>query len=137
MNIKDIMNPQARLVSPETSIHQAAESMREQGIGFLLVGENDRLKGTLTDRDIVIRVVAEGRDIRNTRVSDILTDKVLYCREDQDASEVARNMSEQQVRRMPVVSDNKRLVGVISIGDLAQHLSAETAGRVLQGVTAR
>lgn len=137
MNIKDIMNPQARLVSPETSIHQAAESMREQGIGFLLVGEKDRLKGTLTDRDIVIRVVAEGRDIRNTRVSDILTDKVLYCREDQDASEVARNMSEQQVRRMPVVSDNKRLVGVISIGDLAQHLSAETAGRVLQGVTAR
>lgn len=136
MNIKDIMTSDADLVSLSTTVREAAEKMESKGIGFLPVGDNDELKGTLTDRDIVRRVVAAGKDISQTTIGEIFTDQVLYCREDQDVDEVARNMSEQQVRRLPVVNADKRLVGVVTIGDMAQHLSAETAGQVLAGVTA-
>lgn len=135
MNIKEVMNPKTELVSTSTTLKEAAEKMAQSGVGFLPVGDNDELKGTLTDRDIVLRAVGKGKDAANTTVKEVLTSKVLYCRDDQDAEEVARNMSEQQVRRMPVVDASKRLVGVVSIGDLAQYLSADVAGQVLGGVT--
>lgn len=136
MNIKDIMSTETQLVSRDTSIAAAAETMSRAGVGFLLVGDDDRLQGTLTDRDIVLRVVANHKDPESTTVGEILTDHVLYCRTDQSVDEVARNMSQQQVRRMPVLNADKRLVGVVSIGDIAQHLTADLAGEVLQGVTA-
>ncbi len=136
MNIKDIMSTETQLVSRDTSVAAAAETMSRAGVGFLLVGDDDRLRGTLTDRDIVLRVVANHKDPESTTVGEILTDHVLYCRTDQSVDEVARNMSQQQVRRMPVLNADKRLVGVVSIGDIAQHLTADLAGEVLQGVTA-
>lgn len=136
MNIKEIMNPKTDLVSLTTTLQNAAEIMASDSVGFLLIGDGDQLAGTLTDRDIVVRGVAHHKSPDEAKVGDILTDKVLYCREDQDVEEVARNMSEQQVRRMPVVNSDKMLVGVVSIGDIAQHLSADTAGQVLKGVTA-
>lgn len=136
MHIKDIMSTETQLVSRDTSIAAAAETMSRAGIGFLLVGDDDRLRGTLTDRDIVLRVVANHKDPESTTVGEILTDHVLYCRTDQSVDEVARNMSQQQVRRMPVLDADKRLVGVVSIGDIAQYLTADLAGEVLQGVTA-
>jgi CBS domain-containing protein len=136
MNIKDIMSTETQLVSRDTSIAAAAERMSRAGVGFLLVGDDDKLRGTLTDRDIVLRVVANHKDPESTTVGEILTDRVLYCRTDQSVDEVARNMSQQQVRRMPVLNADKRLVGVVSIGDIAQHLTADLAGEVLQGVTA-
>lgn len=135
MKIKDIMNPDTDLVSASTTVKAAAEMMAKEGIGFLPVGEGDKLIGTITDRDIVLRVVSKGKDSSTTTVGEILTDKVLYCKEDQEVEEVARNMCEQQVRRMPVVNADKRLVGVVSIGDMAQHLNKELAGEVLQEVT--
>lgn len=136
MNIKEIMTPSPVLTNPSTTLKEAAEKMAREDIGFLLVGEEDRLQGTLTDRDIVIRGVSKGKDPEGTSIGDILTSKVLYCREDQSAEEVAHNMSEQQVRRLPVVNEDKRLVGIVSLGDIAQHLSPEVAGQILQGVTA-
>lgn len=136
MNVKDVMNPKADVISPSTTLKEAAEKMERDNVGFLPVGENDELKGTVTDRDIVVRGVCKGKDVNSTSVGDIMTDKVLYCQDSQDVEEVARNMSEQQVRRLPVVDDNKRLVGVVSIGDMAQHLSADVAGKILKGVTA-
>lgn len=136
MNIKEIMTSSPVLTNPSTTLKEAAEKMAREDIGFLLVGEEDRLQGTLTDRDIVIRGVSKGKDPESTSIGDILTSKVLYCREDQSADEVAHNMSEQQVRRLPVVNEDKRLVGIVSLGDIAQHLSAEVAGQILQGVTA-
>jgi CBS domain-containing protein len=136
MQIKNIMTQGATLVNPETSIHEAADRMLEQKIGFLLVGENDRLKGTVTDRDIVLKVVAKGLDPDSSKVRDIINSgDILYCREDQEVEDVADNMSEKQVRRMPVVDDSKRLVGVVSIGDLAQHVQADRVGKLLQSVT--
>ncbi|QIB67207.1 CBS domain-containing protein [Kineobactrum salinum] len=136
MNIKDIMSTDTQLVSRDTSVAAAAESMSRAGVGFLLVGDDDQLRGTLTDRDIVLRVVANHKNPEHTTVGEILTDQLLYCRTDQPVEEVARNMSQQQVRRMPVLNADKRLVGVVSIGDIAQHLTADLAGEVLQGVTA-
>lgn len=135
MNIRDVMNPNAETVSPSTTLKDAASMMAEENIGFLLIGADDQLKGTLTDRDIVLRAVAEGKSLESTTVGEVLTGKVLYCTADQDVDEVARNMSEQKVRRMPVVNEDKRLVGVVSIGDMAQSLNKEEVGRILEGVT--
>lgn len=135
MNIKDIMTSKPVLTNPSISLKEAAEKMGKEGIGFLLVGEDDKLQGTLTDRDIVLRAVSQGRDTETTSIGDILTSKILYCHEDQTVEEVARNMSDQQVRRLAVVDADKRLVGVVSLGDIAQHLSADVAGHILQEVT--
>lgn len=136
MYIKDVMTPHATLVTPSTSLKDAASKMAEDRIGFLPIGENDRLQGTVTDRDIVIRAVCQGKDPNTTRISEVLTDELIYCTENEDVDQVVRKMSEKQVRRLPVINDDKRLVGVVSIGDLAQHLSDGTAGKVLAQVTA-
>jgi len=135
MKIKEVMQPSPIVERPSITLKEAAEIMANKHVGFLLFGDDDRLQGTLTDRDIVIRGVSAGMDINNTTVEEILTDEILYCRENQNTDEVAQNMSEQQVRRLPVVDEDKRLVGIISLGDIAQHLSADIAGRVLKGVT--
>ncbi|MDR6982228.1 CBS domain-containing protein [Rheinheimera pacifica] len=135
MNVKDIMSTHPILVKPSTTIQEAAAYMAREGIGFLLAGADDELKGTLTDRDIVLRAVATGKDIENTTVADILTDDLLYCTEDQGVEEVARNMGEKQIRRLPVVNAQKRLVGVVSLGDIAKHLQPETAGKVLRDIS--
>jgi CBS domain-containing protein len=135
MNIRDVMNPDTETVSPSTTLKDAAAIMAKKGIGFLLIGEDDQLKGTVTDRDIVLRAVAEGKNLESTTVGDVLTGELLYCKADQDVDQVAQNMSEKQVRRMPVVNEDKRLVGVVSIGDMAQALNKEEVGRILEGVT--
>jgi CBS domain-containing protein len=135
MNIKDVMTANPVLVKPSTSVKDAAARMAREGIGFILAGADDELKGTLTDRDIVLRAVADGKDVDNTTVADILTDDLLYCFEEQDVEQVARNMGEKQVRRLPVVNADKRLVGVVSLGDLAKHLRPETAGKVLADIS--
>lgn len=134
MNIKQIMNANVELVSPSTTIKEAAEIMSSRNIGFLPVGD-DELRGTTTDRDITLRAVGQGKDIQNTKVSDILTGDVLYCYDDAEVEQVAHNMKDQQVRRLPVINADKKLVGVVSLGDLAPHLSAETAHELLKGVT--
>lgn len=135
MNVRDVMNPNAKTVSPSTTLKDAAAIMAEKNIGFLLIGSDDQLKGTLTDRDIVLRAVAQGKNLESTTVGDVLTGEILYCKDDQDVDQVAKNMSEKQVRRMPVVDESKRLVGVVSIGDMAQALNKDEVGRILEAVT--
>lgn len=136
MNVKDIMNPTSEVISASTTLKEAGAKMAKSGVGFLLVGENDELKGTVTDRDIVVRAVSLGKNMESTPVSEVLSGTLLYCYEDNDVEEVAQNMAEQQVRRMAVVNDDKRLIGVVSIGDMAQHLRPDTVGQVLRGITA-
>jgi CBS domain-containing protein len=136
MHVKDVMNPKATLVNPSTSIKEAAAKMEQDRVGFLPVGENDRLQGTVTDRDIVIRAISKGKDPQTTSIDEVLTSELVYCTEDQDVDDVARIMGDRQVRRLPVVNADKRLVGIVSIGDMAQHLSRDTAGQVLAQVTA-
>ncbi|BES72305.1 CBS domain-containing protein [Marinobacter nanhaiticus D15-8W] len=135
MDIREIMNADVKLVTPSTTLKDAAAQMAQRGIGFLPIGE-DKLAGTITDRDIALRGVAQGLDVSVTTVADIMTDNVLYCFDDTDVEAVAKNMGEKQVRRMPVVDADKRLVGIVSIGDMVPHLQADTCKNVFAGITA-
>ncbi|HYD06091.1 MAG TPA: CBS domain-containing protein [Reyranella sp.] len=108
--------------------------MQKFDSGFLPVGENDKLVGMITDRDMAVRAIAFGKG-PETKVREVMTHDVKYCFEDQDLTEVSRNMGEQQVRRLPVVNRDKRLVGVVSLGDVASADGAERqAGTALKGV---
>lgn len=136
MQIRDIMTRQVELVSPNTPLKEAARMMRDADIGFLPVGENDRLVGTLTDRDIAIRAVADGKDPNSAKVSDAMTPEIAYAFEDQDSSEAAQIMSEKQIRRLPIINRDKRLVGVLAIGDLATKTGDDDlVGQTVQDVS--
>jgi CBS domain-containing protein len=111
--------------------------MREMDIGFLPICENDRLVGTITDRDITIRSVAQGLDPRLAPVRDVMTQTVFYCYEDEDVEQVGKHMQENEVRRMLILNRQKRLVGVVSIGDIAktygeEELAGETLGEIAE-----
>ncbi len=134
--IKDIMTKGCEWIAPNESISKAAKIMKDKDIGFLPVGENDRMIGMITDRDIVIRAVAAGKDPAKAPVRDVMTEKTFYCFEDQDVEEICNNLGEIKVRRLPVVSRDKRLVGVISVGDLAQAASRANIGQTEQQITA-
>jgi len=121
MQVRDVMTRKFTLVTPDTTIQEAARLMRDEDFGFLPVGSVDHLDGTLTDRDMVIRALAEGRSV-DTPVEDILSDDVICVREDLDVSEAAQVMRRHQIRRLAVVDGGERMVGVISVGDIAREL---------------
>lgn len=133
--IKDCMTNECQWVAPNATLNQAAQIMNDQNLGFLPVGENDRLIGMVTDRDIVTRAVAQNWST-DTQVRDVMTSQTYYCYDDQTAEEICQNMAELQVRRMPVVNREKRLVGAVSLGDLAQATQAQTVGQAEQQITA-
>ena len=108
--------------------------MAEIDAGSMPVGENDRLVGMITDRDIAIRAVAQGKG-PDTPVRDVMSKEVKYCFEDEDLEHVAKNMGDIQVRRLPVVTRDKRLVGIVSLGDVSQNEDTETTGEATAGVS--
>jgi CBS domain-containing protein len=118
MQVKDAMTTDVELSSPNQTIRQAALLMGKTDCGALPVADKDSLVGMITDRDIAVRAVAAGRGPK-TLVRDVMSEKVLYCFEDQDLDEVARNLSDVKVRRLPVLNREKRLVGILSLGDMA------------------
>jgi len=120
-------------VSPETTIKEAARVMADADIGALPVAAGDRLAGMVTDRDIAIRAIGVGKGPECT-VGEVMTHDVLYCHEDEDLGHISQNMAENQVRRLPVVDVDKRLVGIISLADIADARAAE-AGEALEGIT--
>ena len=130
MRVSDCMTRGVEIASPEETICDAARMMADCDAGALLVGENDRLVGVITDRDIAIRAVAEGKG-PDAKVRDVMSTEVRYCYEDDDVEEVLRNMGELQVRRLPVLNRDKRLVGIVSLSDLAMHGASTTAGQAL------
>lgn len=119
MIAKDCMTKSVDLATPDMTITEVAKKMRDGNYGFIPVQKDDRLVGMITDRDIAIRCVAEKKDCNSVHVGEIMTDKVLYCYEDEDVNEIARNFSNNQIRRLPVLNRSKRLVGVISVGDIS------------------
>ena len=119
MKVRDTMSTNVRLASPDQTIREAAQAMADVDSGVLPVGENDRLVGMITDRDIAVRGIAKGKG-PDASVRDVMTDHVDYCFEDQDVEEVTKNMADIKVRRLPVLNRDKRLVGIISLGDIAQ-----------------
>ena len=134
MQIKDVMSKDYKWIAPETTLAEAAKIMKDREIGFLPVGENDRLIGAITDRDIVVRALAGNKDPQIAEVRDSMSPQILYCFEDQDVDEICDNMSDIKVRRLPVVNRDKRLVGVVSLGDLSQD-RARKSGETLQHIT--
>jgi len=134
MKVKDVMTVDVVLARPDQSIGEAARMMAERDAGALPVGEDDRLVGMITDRDIAIRGVA--RDLApDTPVRDVMSKEVLYCFDDEDIEHVADNMGAQQVRRLPVLNREKRLVGILSLGDLAAHSKPKTAGQAITAIS--
>ncbi len=134
MQIKEVMSRDIDLADPNMTIEKAAKLMAEDDVGFLPVGENDRMIGMVTDRDIAIRAVARGKDPSRTMVRDVMTDRVLYCYEDESIETAARNMANLQIRRMPVVNREKRLVGIIALADIARKCDSKQAGQALRHV---
>ncbi|MGQ0531542.1 MAG: CBS domain-containing protein [Caulobacteraceae bacterium] len=135
MLVQDAMSRDVRTVAPETTIREAARLMADADIGALPVAAGDRLAGMVTDRDIAIRAIAVGKGPDCT-VGEVMTHEVLYCHEDEDLGHIAQNMADNQVRRLPVVDVDKRLVGIISLADIADA-RAEEAGEALEGITRR
>jgi CBS domain-containing protein len=121
MKIKDIMSKDVLVVSPETLLHDVAKKMRQRDCGSALVSKNDRLVGVITDRDLALRCIAESHDPAETTAQKVMTQQILYCRDSDDIEAVALDMSKNKVRRLPVLDKDKRLVGIISLGDLAVH----------------
>lgn len=134
MKIKDIMTREVCLVEPDQTIRDAAKRMADLDIGLLPVGENDRLVGMISDRDIALRAIAAGKGAE-TKIRDVMTRDVRYCYEDHDVEDVAQNMAEQQLRRLPVLDRGKRLVGIVSLADLAMDRDAGLSGATLRGVS--
>ena len=120
MKVAEVMTRQVEVASPEDTLRQAAGRMAELDTGALPVGEGDRLVGMLTDRDIAVRAVAQGRG-PETKVREAMTPEVRYCFEDEDLEDAVRSMGENKVRRLPVMSREKRLVGIVSFGDVALY----------------
>ena len=120
--LKDLMSRDVKVISPDMSIGDAAKQMRDGNFGMLPVGENDRMVGTISDRDITIRAVAEGKGA-DTKVRDVMSEGIAWAYEDDSVDEAVKIMSERQVRRLPVVDRDKRLVGIVALGDFAVESS--------------
>lgn len=134
MKAKDIMTDNVECIPPGMLVKDAALRMRFLDVGFLPVCESERLIGTLTDRDIVLRGVSKGKDLGNCKVWDLMTANVLWCYEDQAEEEIAEFMAKNEIRRVLILDRNKRLCGVVSIGDLAKHADEQRTGETIKEI---
>jgi CBS domain-containing protein len=135
MKVSELMTPDVEIVAPDDTLHTAARMMADLDTGALPVGENDRLVGMITDRDITIRAVAEGRDPNTTKVRDAMSEHIRFCFEDEDTQEVGHKMSDWAVRRLPVLNRDKRLVGIVSLGDLATGGAEQESQKALEEIS--
>ncbi len=135
MRVQECMTKNVRIANPNQPISAAAKMMAECDCGALPVAENERLAGMITDRDIAVRAVARGKG-PDTPVREVMSEGICYCFEDQDISEVAANMADIQVRRLPVLNREKRLVGILSLGDIALSAGeAQDCAQALSGIS--
>lgn len=136
MQLKDIMTRNVEVVSPDSPVQEAAEKMNTLNVGVLPVCTGEKLVGMVTDRDITLRSTAVGSDPRSTCVADVMTPDVVYCYEDQDITAAAQLMEERQIRRLPIVNRSHKLVGIISLGDLAvDAANSRLSGEVIKEVS--
>ena len=134
MRVSDAMTREVRLCTPGQTIREVARIMAEIDAGSMPVGENDRLIGMVTDRDIAIRAVGAGKG-PETPVREVMSEHIHYCYDDEEIDDVAQNMGDIKVRRLPVVNRDKRLVGILSLGDVARSEGGETVGEAVVGVS--
>lgn len=134
MKVSEVMTRDVQVIMPDRSVRDAAKLMDDLNIGVLPVCDGERIVGIITDRDITVRATAAGKDPDETRVREIMTEDVRWCFEDGDVMGIVRMMSDVQIRRIPVVNRNKRLVGIVALGDLATD-RAEGANEALRRIS--
>ena len=134
MKISEAMHHQADWVSADTPISDVAKMMAKDDVGAIPVGKADKLIGMITDRDIALRVVAEGRDPKKTFAEDVMTKGIVYCRTTETVEDAIHLMDQKKIRRLPVIDNNKRLVGMLGLGDVSHAVSRELSGELLHAV---
>ena len=134
MNVSDVMSRDLMWVSPDAGVVEIASTMRDVNIGAVPVAANDKLLGMVTDRDLVIRALADGRDVGALQARQLMSPKILYCREDQSVEKALESMSKSCVRRMPVINADNHLVGMVSLGDLSRAADGP-AGATLRRIS--
>ena len=132
MKVKQAMHAGAQWVEPGTPLLELARLMRDHNIGAIPIGENDRLVGMVTDRDIVCRGLALGLDLGKATARDVMSKGVFYCKDTQDVADAAHTMEQNKVRRLPVINDDKRLVGILSVGDISRTDERDLCGEIVQ-----
>ncbi len=137
MKVRELMTREVQFVNSTDDIAMAARKMKDMNIGLIPVMDDGAPRGLLTDRDIVIRTIAEGRDPSRTRVSEVMTRDVVFCHEDDDPKDVVKMMMDHKIRRILVKDDNDRVTGVLSLGDLASEGFVKEAGKTLREVSAK
>lgn len=135
MKLSEIMSPDVRCISPDSTLMEAAGVMRDLDVGAVPVCDHDRLVGMLTDRDLALRAVADGRDPGRTSVRDTMSEGIVYAYDDQPVEEAAHLMEEKRIRRLPVLNRDKRMVGIVSLGDLAVNAKPTLSGHTLKEVS--
>jgi CBS domain-containing protein len=137
MKVKDVMHKGVDWVGPETPITELAKLMRDHDVGAIPIGQNDRLVGMVTDRDIVCKgLVHDNFDARSATARDVMTADIHCCREDDDLAKAVRHMEELKVRRLPVINKSKRMVGILSLGDVGRSAPAELLSECIKSVSA-
>lgn len=136
MKLKDVMTRDVETMEPDVTLREAAQRMKALNVGSLPICENDRVVGLITDRDIVVRAVAEGRNPSITKIGEVMSEDIVCGFEEQDVKEAASIMEQRQIRRMPVLDRNQRIIGIVSLGDLAVKTQDEKlVGKALEGIS--
>jgi CBS domain-containing protein len=137
MKVKDVMHKGVDWVSPDTPVTELAKLMRDHDVGAIPIGENDHLIGMVTDRDIVCKGLAQDNfDARDATARDVMTAEIHCCREDDDLAKAVRHMEELKVRRLPVINKNKRMIGILSLGDVSHSASADLLSECIKSISA-
>lgn len=136
MKVKDLMHRGAEFVAPNASVQQIAKKMRDFDVGAIPVCEKGKPVGIVTDRDITIRALANGKDASKVEAKDVMSRNLVFCRDSEEAEDAIRIMEDNQIRRLPVLDEAQKLVGMVSLGDISHALSREMAGEVTRAVSA-
>ncbi|MDP4034123.1 MAG: CBS domain-containing protein [Pseudorhodobacter sp.] len=135
MEISKIMHQNVDWVEADTPVSEVAKIMQRDDVGAIPVGKNDRLIGMITDRDLALRVIADGRDIKTTRAEDVMTPGIIFCQTHQTVEDAIYLMEQKKIRRLPVLNAKKRMVGMLSMGDISHASSRELSGELAQAVS--
>lgn len=136
MKIRELMHEGIEVMPPETPLAKLAQKMREKDIGVIPVGTKNELQGMVTDRDIALRAVADGKDIAKMTAANVMTKGAVCCREDEKVRDVLKTMEEKRIRRIPVLDDKHHLIGIISLGDISQAMPDKLTAEVVKAVSA-
>jgi len=136
MKVKDMMHRGAEFVAPNATLQQIAKKMRDFDVGAIPVCDKDKPVGIVTDRDLAIRALANGKDPAKVEAREVMSQNVVFCRDSEEAEDALRIMEHNQVRRLPVLDEGDKLIGMVSLGDISHALSQEMTGEVTRAVSA-